>query len=245
MKLILIIFFLQTNIVLGQIEGSCYKHSDPLSYNEFEKINFLDSTFEYRFINGLAGGTVKGNYILSGDTIIITSEYQKDNFKLEKSIDTNRNYQNVQLKIKEIQHSQAMEVFIVNKHNESQSINGKTIWHSKVDWFNEDIDTVITEYTIPSVNTKSDKLEVMIWRKKTTITIPLDSNFNTFILDLTMYPKELDYRFFNEKKALIIKNGLFFLDEKNAPEKTNFLIHSRKGITTSKKKKIKVFNKCT
>ena len=245
MKKIFIIFFLHIFNVNGQISGFCYEHSDPLLYGVSDRIIFLDSTFEYEFIEGLASGIVKGKYSLSGDTILITSEYQADNYKLEKVNDLRQFYQqNVSLRIRQIEHSQVIDVKYLDLNDVIQTIKGKTISHSKVNQLNDEIDTVIIEFNIPLAVKQLDKIDVIIWRKNTHIIIPLETKFNAYLLDLTKYPSELDYRFFNNKKAMIIDSNLNFLNEKNLPEKDYFLVKTRKAITISKRKKIKKIKKC-
>lgn len=244
MNKIFFIFILQSFTVLGQIKGACFEHFDPLSYGVGDQITFLDSTFEYKFVEGLVRGVVKGDYSTSGDTVTISSEFQEgdytlNNFKSPKIPDGT-----VRLQIKQLEHSQVVDVSYLCIDDSMKFITGKTIRGSKEINLNNEPDTVIVEYIITLSDMKLDEIDATIWRKNNKITIELEKQNNFYVLDLTQYPNDLDYRFFNNKKLVIKKDKLYFLDELNNLEKDYYPIKTRKGITISKNKKIKEYKKC-
>jgi|GEM_PF-5914253 len=245
MKRLIAILFLQVSVSFGQNEKICFEHFDPLSYGVGERISFSDSTFTYEFVEGLAGGVVKGEYIKSGDSIILTSEYQQDNYILRKSIDSTISRERIELKIKLIEYTQVIEVRNKDKKDSITIFEGKTVWRSNLDPINEDVDTMIISYDINLEKNDLRNFEVIIWRKNSVIRIPVEQHCNAYFLDLTNYPSTLDYRFFNNKYSLIHKNEFFFLDDNRNPETDFYPIRTRKGITISKKKKITTYKKCT
>jgi hypothetical protein len=239
-----VIFFLQVSFSFGQMNGNCFTHYDPLSYDVGDKISFSDSTFEYEFIEGLARGIVKGKYTKSGDSIILSSEYQQDDFLLITSLDSSLPSEIIELEIKLIEYSQVIQVGIRDKIDSVKTFEGKTIWHSSLHSMYEKLDTVVVKYEIPNDNIQNKNIEVIVYRKNASILIPIDHLNNSYCLDLTRYPTSLDYRFFDNKYALLRNNEFYFLDRDHIPEKDFYLIRTRKGVKVSKKKKIKTYKKC-
>lgn len=236
---------MQVSVSFGQNEKICFEYFDPLAYGVGDRISFSDTTFTYEFVEGLAGGVVKGKYIKSGDSIILSSEYQQNDYILKKSVDTTLSPNIVRLKIKLIEYTQIIEVRNKDKKDSITVFEGKTIWRSNANPINEDIDTVIISYDITLEKNDLKNFEVIIWRKNSIIKIPVEQHYNAYYLDLTNYPSTLDYRFFNNKYALIRKNEFFFLDDNHKPETDFYPIRTRKGISISKKKKITTYKKCT
>lgn len=237
MKIIVIFFLLFPFIRITQISG-CFRYSDRV----YEEFNFIDSTFTYQRSAGLANASVNGKYREHNDTLILNSEFQPDDYKIYCFQDSIvlKNY--ICIQIKQIASFNVIDVQSKIKGEEYLNFNGRIIYHSKKDIFSEEYDTIITEYLI-SRDSIRDNLEVIIWRKGQTINLPIDSNRCN--IDLTNYPKWYDYVFFENQKAVLLDQSIILIDAHNKPIKTKYTIRKRKKITTSKKKKIKRYLKCT
>ena len=243
---IFIVFFLQISIGFGQLSGNCFELLKPYAYDVGEKIMFTDSTFKYEFMMGLLGGVVQGSYSILNDTVILNSNYQADQYNLEKQYDSLFSNNEICLKIKQIEHSQILEVSYLSIDDSLTSVTGEIAHRTKFDSMSNFFgDTIINEYLIPRGEMKTDVIEVNIWRKNTSIPINVDEVHNIYFLNLTEYPNELDYRFFKDKKLVIRNSELIFLDKDNLPEKDYIPIMKRKGIKMSKKKKTIVYSKCS
>ncbi len=243
MKILITFILFNSPFSFGQLKNLCFDHSNPYSYGVYDKISFSDSTFKYEFIQGLINGTVNGSFQFSNDTLILNSEYKSNDYQIIKSYDSLIQSSFIQLQIKQLDYNNVIEVRS-NVDDSNSIIEEKIIKKNNAKILVDFPDTVIQLYEIPILSSKNQEISVQIWRKNTTISIPITTKFNSYLIDLTTYPNELDYRFFDRQHAVIQEGCLYFLDENNKPEKDYYPIQTRKGITMSKKKKIKKYLKC-
>lgn len=236
MNFIVILLLLFPFAGITQISG-CFSYSDHV----YEEFNFNDSTFTYSHSVGLAHAFVNGNYSIQNDTLILNSEFQPDDYELNCFQDSSVLENFISVQIKEIKSANVLDICTQMKRDEYRYFDGKIIYHSNTDVLSDERDTIITEYLIPR-DSIDGNLEVIIWRKRQTINLPL--NVNRCYLDLTNYPEWLDYVFFKNQKALMVHRSIILLDERNKPIKTKYTVKKRKATTVSKIMKVKEYSKC-
>lgn len=237
--LITILFF--SFPVAGQLKDSCYKRFDE--YGTREKILFTDSTFHYEIDNGFSIGSVRGNYSLSVDTVTLNSDFQPDDYKLTQTYDTTISMNSINIRIISIGDSNDINVrYRVDEHHLSL-FPGQLISGARGNSLNEVHDTLTQLYEIP-VSNNMQEVEVKILHSAPAIIIPISDSINSYTIDLTSYPNDLDYIFFNEQKLVVRHSHLYFLTEKNEVERYYKYIRStRKGI--KERKKVKKYVRCT
>jgi len=236
MKLVFAFSTLLTFCSFGQTTKECYRKSSPYVYGVAENMTIYDSTFEYSYVYGLMNGSVKGDLKKFDDTLILNSEFQEDDYTLEKSFDVNRSSNSILVKIKFVGHQGDLELTAKNKNDSVIHLIGQRNINNINEFYVYD-DTIILEYTIDQSILISNTVELSIWSTNSELIIPFDFHSNTYELDLTSYPNTGSYHFFKDKKAIIKGNKFYLLDENNKPIRDHFAVVRFKGITTSKRKK--------
>ena len=179
----------------------------------YEEFNFQDSSFTYSHSVGLSHAYVEGTYRKAKDTLILNSAYQPSDYTLEQFQDSTLQGGFISIQIKEIAYTNQLDVRTRVQRDDYLNFTGRVIHHSNRDIFSDDNDTIVTRYFInrDSIN----NLEVKVWRKRKAIDIPL--NFNSSFLDLTAYPPDLDYVFFQNQKVIFRGKEIILLDENAHP----------------------------
>jgi hypothetical protein len=233
---------------IGQQQENCYEHINPYDYGVGKSIIFLDSTFRFEFVAGLSGGTVHGNYDKSGDTLIINSKYQIDDYKITKSLDTARHVSHIQLKIKTTNYNNHnIEVRTRHKKKIDSVKIFELITFSQSDdnIYTNKIDTVNSTFEIRINETYRNEIEIRIWRTNALLLIPIEDSLNSYFIDLTSYPNLMDYHFFQNKKFLIEDGYLIELDTNNKKIREKYFRKTKRGIIFSKRKRLRKYKKCT
>lgn len=236
MKLEVTFFTLLTFCSFGQTTKECFRKTSPYVYGVAENMSIYDSTFEYSYVFGLMNGRVKGDLKKFDDTLILNSEFQEDDYTLEKSFEANRSSNSILIKIKFVGHPGDLDLRAKTINDSVTHFIGKrNIDNLKEPYIHED--TITLEYEIDQTRIISKVLELSIWSTNSQLLITVDNQANTYKLDLTKYPNTGSYHFFKDKKAIIKGDKFFILDENNKPIRDTFAVLRLKGISTSKRKK--------
>ena len=244
MKLLYLLLLSLPQLGHAQNSFSCYEFSDIYSYSAYESITLYDSTFEYDFYAGLAGGTVQGKYKKFGDTLVLTSNHQSTDYHTYSKVDATIPQGELLLQIKYLRFTQVLNVVKTESKDSSTYFKGQRHSPSLPPSIHSFPDTIVDGYNISTSELMNNSLEIIVWRKRKRIKIPLTENHNYYELDLTHYPKALDYRFFDGTYAIVKDEKLCFLETNLKPEKTHFFMKRGKRLKLSKRKRVKWFLAC-
>lgn len=228
----------------GYAQNGKYEYFPIEGYEAFE---IQKDTFTYFLYGGLIRSETKGVISVKEDSLILNSIIQPK-YSLASKFDNSLNTDifKVCLNFNTPEHLSPLFSYGLRLQKNGQTEDLNLLDSNSIHRF---IDTAINQ-TCYLINTEilTHWDEFYFIRYRTNLTIPLkwkNPNYNQFELEFTDSIYYLDYHFFTNQKAVIIKDELILIDKSGNPEKTRIVKRRNGKVRISKKEKTKIYKKAS
>lgn len=204
--------------------------------HSYEKITLKKDSFNYVHSVGLQYKEIDGTIKYKDDTLILNSEYQTDNYKLENNDNPKLKKHEIEIiVIDSIFHNQ-IELFATNKFKRKQ----KTLIQPK----NENYDSIsLKKYIINKRKyVRKHGVDLIFWGTNFHINLNFKNiPSNSITMAFSEYPG-MNYTFFKNVEAIETEKGLIFLDENNDLTRPSYSLKNR-DKHKRKNRNLKIYEK--
>jgi len=214
-------------------------------FEGYEAFEIQEDTFTYFSYGGPIRSETKGVIRIKEDTLILNSTIQPM-YSLESKLDKSLDADILKICLTVNTPNSLFPLFSyglrLKKNDQIQDLN--LLDSSSINRF---FDTANNQ-TCYLITTEilNDWEELYFIRYRTNLRIPLNwenPNYNEFKLEFIDSIYYLDYHFFTNQKAVIIKDELILIDSSGHPEKTRIIKRRNGKVRISKKEKTKKYTK--